>query len=238
MPSPIASLAKAGCLPLGKTHHEIWRHTVQYEATSGNRANTLHQNSLLLQFNSFDFSRYQTQNPALMVILPIGTGSHRKPTELIDIKAETDRSATWAAESCEPVSPSRAKHLLVGPCLKLESIRPMPWTPAKMCETCLKHWPNHAGCHWLKLENCLWNNRMSTLIALFRHSAWWNRKARDIAQVTKSRSFFLGKEARISRSYHYNILFQVAGFQTQRPVEDQVAVLQVKTSPGGDGFCL
>jgi hypothetical protein len=47
----------------------------------------------------------------------------------------------------------------------------------------------------------------------------------------------LGKEARISRSYHYNILFQVVGFQTQRPVEDQVAVLQVKTSPGGDGFC-
>ena len=75
--------------------------------------------------------------------------SHRKPTELIDIKAETDRSATWAAESF--FSPSRAKHLLVGPCLKLESIRPMPWTPAKMCETCLKHWLNHGGCHWLKL---------------------------------------------------------------------------------------
>lgn len=88
----------------------------------------------------FQFSQcYQTQNIERMVILPTAVG---------------------APELCEPC-PSRAKHLLVGPCLKLESIRPMPWN---RCETDIfdtaltQLWHmfqqfrnsiilNHAGCH-------------------------------------------------------------------------------------------
>ncbi len=89
---------KPGCLPLGKKRHEIWRHTVQCEATSGKMWT---RNFVLLKSRPF----------SCMSALCKSCSSMQNSITAID------------------QGPRRAKHLLVGPCLELESIRPMPQSP-------------------------------------------------------------------------------------------------------------